>query len=876
MSQRNFKHDLVYNLLIVLSFTLFTFGIYAYLNKPMEEPSWPATIPGFAFSPYQADQSPMLGTYPDLQSIEEDLKLLSGRVHAIRTYSVDGVLGQISPLADKYNINLTQGAWLSADLEANERELAKLEQIVHAPPYNIVRVIAGNETLLRKDLNVTQLSAYLDRLRKNTDVPVSTAEPWHVWIKYPELAEHVDYLAVHMLPFWEGIAVDNAVPYILDKMELLKRTFPNKRIVIAEVGWPSNGRSIGKAYASKENEAIFLRRFIHKAKELNYIYYVMEAFDQPWKAKLEGAVGAYWGVYDVNRQPKFEFYKPIIPVTEWRILALASILLAVFLVIFLLLDSSSLKKRGRFFLVTIAFTASTVIIWVVYEHWLLYQNWLSRGVGLLLMLGIMGVWLIVLIEAHEWAEALWLRARRRQLPALPLATETSGAPLPFVSIHVPAYNEPPDMMIETLNALAQLDYPHFEVLVIDNNTPDPETWEPVRQHCETLDARFRFFHVAPLEGFKAGALNFALRHTAPEADVIAVIDSDYQVKPDWLKQMAVHFAQPDIAIVQSPQDYRDASENAFKAMCYAEYKGFFHIGMITRNERNAIIQHGTMTLVRRQVLEEVGGWGESTITEDAELGLKIFEHGYQAAYEATSYGRGLMPDTFIDYKKQRYRWAYGAMQILREHAGALFTNKTQLNLGQRYHFIAGWLPWIADGFNFIFTLLAVVWSVLMITDPVRFNAPNAMISAVPIFFFLFKLTKMLILYRTGMKAGLLTAFGAAIAGLALSHTIARAVLYGLFIGRKMPFLRTPKQAKKALIWQALRNTSEEVLLAILLIMLIYAIHLQVGLNSLETQLWVGVLLVQIIPYLSAVTLSIISVFPGTSAKWLKFKTPEGA
>ena len=95
-------------------------------------------------------------------------------------------------------------------------------------------------------------------------------------------------------------------------------------------------------------------------------------------------------------------------------------------------------------------------------------------------------------------------------------------------------------------------------------------------------------------------------------------------------------------------------------MCYAEYQGFFHIGMVTRNDRNAIIQHGTMTIVRRNTLEQVGGWAEWCITEDAELGLRVFEQGLEASYTSQSYGRGLIPDTFIDYKKQRYRWAYGA------------------------------------------------------------------------------------------------------------------------------------------------------------------------------------------------------------------------
>ncbi len=861
------------NLLISLSFALFTFGSYAYFNKPLEEPSWPTTIPGFAFSPYHYDQSPFSGIYPTTESIEEDLEILSGMVHAIRTYSATGVFGEIPELAAKHNINLALGAWIDGDFETNEQELKALEEIVHRPPYNVVRAIVGNEAVLRKEISVDQMSAYLERMQKALDVPVSTAEPWHVWMKYPELAEHADYLAVHMLPFWEGVPVESAVDYIVDKMALLSENFPNKPIVIAEVGWPSNGRSIKEASASNANEAIFLRRFLDKARTEGYVYYVMEAFDQPWKADLEGAVGAYWGVYDVNRQPKFEFYKPIIPIKEWRILAIASILLAVFLVLFLLMDSRNLKKRGRTFLVAIAFFASSVIIWVVYQHTLLYQDWISRMVGLLLMLGVMGVWLVILVEAHEWAEALWLRKHRRLLlPSSFLETASTSRDWPFISVHVPTYNEPPDMMIETLDALSRLDYPSFEVLVIDNNTQNENVWRPVQQHCKKLGAKFRFFHVSPLEGFKAGALNFALKHTHTEAEAIAVIDSDYQVESDWLKRLVVHFDEPEVAIVQAPQDYRDFNENAFKAMCYAEYKGFFHIGMVTRNERNAIIQHGTMTLVRRKVLQEVGGWGETTITEDAELGLKIFEHGYQATYESTSYGRGVMPDTFMDYKKQRYRWAYGAMQIMREHVGALFLNQTHLNLGQRYHFIAGWLPWIADGFNFIFTLLAIIWSLLMISNPVHFNAPNIMISLVPILFFGFKLLKMLALYRTRMHASFVTATGAAVAGLALSHTIAKAVLSGLFIGRKVPFLRTPKGRQSAAILQALKDAGQETALVTILASLVLVIYWRVGFESLETLFWCIVLGVQMMPYLAAVILSTISAFPSVSARWLRFNS----
>jgi len=107
------------------------------------------------------------------------------------------------------------------------------------------------------------------------------------------------------------------------------------------------------------------------------------------------------------------------------------------------------------------------------------------------------------------------------------------------------------------------------------------------------------------------------------------------------------------------------------------------------------------TVVRRAALEEVGRWAEWCITEDTELGLRLFEAGYTAHYTPVSMGRGLMPDTYDAYKGQRYRWVYGAMQIMKRHAKEIFLGKSKLTVAQRYHFVAGWLPWFADGFALV-------------------------------------------------------------------------------------------------------------------------------------------------------------------------------
>jgi exo-beta-1,3-glucanase (GH17 family)/cellulose synthase/poly-beta-1,6-N-acetylglucosamine synthase-like glycosyltransferase len=845
------------SLFVAALFAVVTFAIWALVNRPTEVVSWPQQIDGFAFSPFRQGQDALVDDLPSVDEIREDVVLLADETRALRTYSSLDTLAAIPELAAEQGLEVTLGIWLDANTDINEAEIQAGIELANRYP-NITSVMVGNEAVLRGEFTPEAMGEVLERVRSQVEQPVSTAEPWAVWFKFPELVEHVDFITVHMLPYWEGIDVDVAVDYIVEKMDRLEMAYPDKEVLIGEVGWPSDGRTRNAAVASEANEALFLRRFLDRAQQEDYRYFLMEAFDQPWKAQSEGGVGAYWGVYDVQRQPKFAFAEPIVREPNWQVLAAISILTSVIMLGIFLVNSRTLKAKGHSLLALVASGTATVLVWIIYDYSQQYLTLTSIVVGVLLVVGMLGVVLILLTEAHEWAEAHWYTERRRQLRPL---RKLAGQQQPKVSIHVPAYNEPAPMMIETLNALARLDYPDFEVLVIDNNTRDEAVWRPVEAHCRALGERFRFFHVAPLAGFKAGALNYALARTHEDARVVAVIDSDYQVEPNWLSDLVGAFDNPQVAIVQSPQDYRDQHDNAFKSMCFAEYRGFFEIGMVTRNERNAIIQHGTMTLVRRDVLEQVGGWGEWCITEDAELGLRIFEAGYEAHYLSYSYGRGLMPDTFIDYKKQRFRWAYGAMQILRRHTRELFGRKaSDLSHGQRYHFLAGWLPWIADGFNLVFNLAAVAWSVAMLLSPTQVDPPLVMFSVLPLSLFIFKLSKLVYLYRRRVKANLRQTLAAALAGLALSHTVGLATLKGLFTDNQ-PFVRTPKCATPSALAQAMAAVREEMLLLVSLVGVALTLSLVPReMGSPDLWVWSVVLLIQSIPYGAAVLMSFISAY----------------
>ncbi|WP_460150106.1 glycosyltransferase [Pseudomonas sp. S3_A03] len=855
MASRKFGLNLVVVLAIAALFT----GFWALINRPVTAPNWPEQISGFSYSPFQQGQYPQKNQYPTDEQMRQDLAIMSKLTDNIRTYSVDGTLGDIPKLAEEFGLRVTLGIWISPDLERNEREIQRAIEIANTSR-SVVRVVVGNEALFREEITPEALIVLLDRVRAAVKVPVTTSEQWHIWEKNPQLAKHVDLIAAHILPFWEFIPMDKAGQYVLDRAKDLKKLFPKKPLLLSEVGWPSNGRMRGGNETSPADQAIYLRTLVNKLNRQGYNYFVIEAFDQPWKVSDEGSAGAYWGVFNAARQQKFNFEGPVVAIPQWRVLAIGSVVLALLSLTLLMIDGSALRQRGRTFLTFIAFLCGSVLVWIGYDYSQQYSTWFSVTVGILLALGALGVFIVLLTEAHELAEAVWTHKRRREF----LPVEGDSHYRPKVSIHVPCYNEPPEMVKQTLDALAALDYPDYEVLIIDNNTKDPAVWEPVRDYCETLGPRFKFFHVAPLAGFKGGALNYLIPHTAKDAEVIAVIDSDYCVSPNWLKHMVPHFADPKIAVVQSPQDYRDQNESTFKKLCYAEYKGFFHIGMVTRNDRDAIIQHGTMTMTRRSVLEELG-WADWCICEDAELGLRVFEKGLSAAYYHDSYGKGLMPDTFIDFKKQRFRWAYGAIQIIKRHTASLLRGKdTELTRGQRYHFLAGWLPWVADGMNIFFTVGALLWSAAMIIVPTRVDPPLLIFAIPPLALFVFKVGKIIFLYRRAVGVNLKDAFCAALAGLALSHTIAKAVLYGFFTS-SIPFFRTPKNADNHGFWVAISEAREEMFIMLLLWGAALGIYLVQGLPSNDIRFWVVMLLVQSLPYVAALIMAFLSSLPKPAA-----------
>lgn len=398
--------------------------------------------------------------------------------------------------------------------------------------------------------------------------------------------------------------------------------------------------------------------------------------------------------------------------------------------------------------------------------------------------------IIALVQRSEQTEVICRRDWRwpRVLPAV-----VARSHYPKVSLHVPIYSEPPELVMATLNALAELEYPDYEVLVIDNNTRDPALWRPVQMHCQRLGERFRFFHVDDLPGAKAGALNLALRHTAADAELIGVVDSDYKVKRNFISSLVGYFDDPMMGFVQTPQAYRDWQGYSYLRMCNWEYTLYFVSTLVSRNERMAAITLGTMGLIRRKLVEEIGGWAEWCVTEDSEIALRIHAHGYRSVYINTAFGKGLIPESFRDYKKQRFRWCYGAIQELRRHfrlfLPKLIAQASPLTALQKISHLMHALDTLKSGLEFLLLIFgaALVTSMLLHEESIQvplYVWPIFSIAAIAVYALKWHVFRAL---GWSFKDTL----GAYMAHLALDHTIAMAGLLGL-LTRNIPWRKTNK------------------------------------------------------------------------------------
>ena len=821
-------------------------GLWSLLQRHQAVAGIDYPLASISYSPYTRSQHPDLGDRPTEAQIRADLKVLSPYTQAIRTYSSTGGGELIPAIAEEFGLKVTLGIWIDKNEARNEREIQSA--IALARRYrNVNAIVVGNETIYRAEKTIPELIKIIQRVKRQSSVPVTTGEIWSVWVEHPELASAVDFIAAHILPYWEGVPTDKVVGQTIEFYDKLRRVHPGKRIVIAEFGWPSAGYNMLRAYPGRIDQATILRDFVSRADAYGIDYNVIEAFDQPWKTN-EGSVGMYWGVFDAARQPKFSWVGLAHDPEHWRTAGLALLL---GLLLSLPMLARSRVTAGEAFTLAIAANAAAAWLALVFAFWETHYFVPGSAFALALGIALLAPLVAIALKRIEEIAAVAFGHEPRRLIAGPLAAANGFAPK--VSIHVPAYREPPEMLKATLDALARLDYPSFECLIVINNTPDPAFWRPIEEHCRALGDRFKFVRDDNVAGFKAGALRLALDRTADDAEIIAVIDADYVIRPDWLKDLVPAFSDPKVGMIQAPQDHRDGERTLMHYAMNGEYAGFFDIGMVQRNETNAVIVHGTMCLIRRAALLSAGGWSSDTIVEDSDLGLAVLEQGWQIHYTNRRYGHGLLPDTFDAYKKQRHRWAYGGLQILKKHWRSLLPRVGSLTHQQKREFAFGWLNWLgAEALGVLVAILNIAWVPVVAFAGIAI--PDQILTVPILAAFAVTLAHFVALYRLRVAVRPAQMMGAVLAAMAVQWTVARAVGRGLW-SESLPFMRTAKggATRKGPDFPAFW----EAVLAMLLIAgaatIIATNHKQID----ELNIFALVLVVQSLPFLAAVALAVI-------------------
>lgn len=387
--------------------------VWWWLGRPVAMPAATnaanAKLQCVSYAPFRGQQSPLRSdTYIAASQIEDDLIRLKSLTDCIRTYSIEHGLAQVPDIARRVGLKVIQGLWLSSHPEKNREQVETIVKLAKDFPDVIQAVVVGNEVLLRGELSADNIAAFLREVKARTGLPVTYADVWEFWLRHRDLASAVDFVTIHILPYWEDFPIPaaNAAAHVESIRERMAAAFPGKEILIGETGWPSAGRMREGALPSLVNQALVLHEVLAVAKRKGYRVNVIEAFDQPWKRRLEGTVGGYWGLFDdATRRAKFDWGKPVSNHSAWWQQAAAGVTFAalIFAAAFRgrQSDMSLVRWAG---VAAIALAGGSMIGWaielMVYES-LGLGGWL-RSIVLVALAVLTPLTLAFVLERGEW------------------------------------------------------------------------------------------------------------------------------------------------------------------------------------------------------------------------------------------------------------------------------------------------------------------------------------------------------------------------------------------------------------------------------------------------------------------------------------------
>jgi len=393
-----------------------------------------------SYAPYQANQNPLEdSTQVDAKDIEADLIRLKRITDCVRTYSIEHGDDQIAEVAHRLGMKVMQGIWVSGEPARTRKQIDTAVAIAKRYPDTVIAVVVGNEVLLRGDMSATDLAAIIRDVKAAVPCPVTYADVWEFWNRNPQLGGAVDFVTVHMLPYWEDfpIPVAQAPAHVEAIRQQMVARFPGKEVMIGEIGWPSAGRMREGALPSPANEARFLQQVTANARAGHYRANVIEAIDQPWKRALEGTVGGYWGVFDAfRREPKFSYGAPISNHPAWRWQAAGGVALAIAIFV----AAGALARRRGVRVPADRWAAAGVIATVagIFIGWA-FENIAIESLGF-------GGWM----EGLAWGAVAWVA------PIAAGASLAVGVPVPAFGTILGRANERPCAAVAIVTGVVRI------------------------------------------------------------------------------------------------------------------------------------------------------------------------------------------------------------------------------------------------------------------------------------------------------------------------------------------------------------------------------------------------------------------------------------
>lgn len=356
-----------------------SWGVWWALAIPVAVPDAPpGKVHCVSYTPFRGSETPFNPQYlADPRQIESDLRLVSRYSNCIRLYAPDQGLAAAIPIAGAYGMKVLLGIWIGRDPVANQNQVAMGESLATAFKDSIKAVIVGNEVLLRGEQTAHTMAELAKRVKGKTGLPVTYADVTDFWLTAPqELADAVDFITIHILPYWEDQPQSAArgVEVVKSAVERIHARFPGKPIYIGETGFPSAGRERETAIPSLVSQARYLRSFMRYADEAGLDYNLIEAFDQPWKRLLEGTAGGYWGIYDSARAPKFPWQGPVSNQPQWRSGGKASIAVSFVLFLGWFARGAVSSMRRAALLGLAAGLGGLLIVFQVEHSWLAWRS----------------------------------------------------------------------------------------------------------------------------------------------------------------------------------------------------------------------------------------------------------------------------------------------------------------------------------------------------------------------------------------------------------------------------------------------------------------------------------------------------------------------